>query len=59
MGAFLLMAIFDAEHGPSAGAALAVVIIGFSWSLAFLLISSVVAMSITHHFLRSTLRDLT
>jgi len=57
--AFLLMAIFDAEHGPAGGTALAVVIIGFSWHLVFLLMGSVIAMSLAHQLLRSRLRDLT
>jgi hypothetical protein len=57
--AFILMAVFDAEHGPAAGAALAVVIIGFSWNLVLLLMGSVIAMSIAHRLLRSRMRDLT
>ncbi len=57
--AFILMAVFDAEHGPAAGAALAVVLIGFSWNLVFLLMGSIIAMSVIHRVLRRWLRDLT
>lgn len=57
--AFLLMAVFDAEHGPAAGAALAVVLIGFSWNLVLLSMGSVIAMSAAHQLLRSRMRDLT
>ena len=56
--ALFLMAATDTEHGPAAGTVLAVVIGGFSWSLAALLGISVLVMVVAHQLLRSRLRDL-
>ena len=56
--ALFLMAATDTEHGPAAGTVLAVVIGGFSWSLAALLGTSVLVMVAAHQLLRSRLRDL-
>ena len=56
--ALFLMAATDTEHGPAAGTALAVVIGGFSWSLAALLGASVFVMVAAHWLLRKRLHDL-
>ena len=56
--ALFLMAATDTEHGPAAGTALAVVIGGFSWSLAALLGASVFVMVAAHWLLQKRLHDL-
>ncbi len=56
--ALFLMAATDTEHGPAAGTALAVVIGGFSWSLAALLGTSILVLAVAQRLLRPHLHDL-
>ena len=56
--ALFLMAATNTEHGPAASTALGVVVLGFEWSLALLLASSIVALVILHQLLRPWLRNL-
>ncbi len=53
-----MMAATDTEHGPAAGTALAVVIGGFSWSLAVLLGTSVIVLVAAWWLLQKYLHDL-
>ena len=53
-----MMAATDTEHGPAAGTALAVVIGGFSWSLAALLGASVFVLVGAWWLLQKRLHDL-
>ena len=53
-----LMAATDTEHGPAAGTALAVVVGGFSWSLAALLGASVFVLVAAWWLLQKHLHDL-
>lgn len=55
----LLMVILDAEHPPAAGTALGFAITGFSINAAIALGISIVILSMSHHFFKPYLRDLT
>ena len=54
-----IMVIADIEHPPAAGTALGVAIEGSSTSLTIAFITSVIVLSLVHHFLKPFLRDLT
>ncbi len=53
-----LMVATDTEHPPASGTALGVAIGGFSPRVAIAVITSTVALSLIHHFFRSSLKDL-
>jgi CBS-domain-containing membrane protein len=54
-----IMVIIDTEHPPAAGTALGVAITGFSLNVTLTVISSVVILSLVHHFFKRYLKDLT
>ena len=54
-----LMVVADTEHPPASGTALGVAVEGYSMSLMFAILTSVVVLSLIHRFLRPFLRDLT
>jgi len=53
-----VMVVTDTEHPPASGTALGVAITAFSWSVAFTILTSVVLLSLVHHFCRKSIRDL-
>ena len=53
-----IMVIIDTEHPPAAATALGVAITGFSLSASIAVITSVIVLSLAHHFLKPFLRDL-
>lgn len=53
-----IMIATSTEHPPASGTALGVAIAGFSLSAAFAVMTSVVILSLIHHFLRPFLKDL-
>jgi hypothetical protein len=53
------MVVIDTEHPPSSGVALGVAINGFSLDVTISIITSVVVLTITHHFFKRYLHDLT
>jgi CBS-domain-containing membrane protein len=53
-----IMVIIDTEHAPASGTALGVAITGFSLSALIGLLSSVIVLSLVHHFFKPCLRDL-
>jgi CBS-domain-containing membrane protein len=57
--ALCLMVALDAEHPPAGGTALGVVISGFSLSVMIAVLTSSVALSVAHRFLKRYLQDLT
>lgn len=57
--AIFAMVSLDFEHPPAAGTALGVAITGFSPSVIIAVLTSVIIMSLAHHFARRYLRDLT
>lgn len=56
---FFTMVITDTEHPPAAGTALGVAIMGFSLKVAVAVITSVIILSLVHHFFKNYLKDLT
>jgi hypothetical protein len=52
------MVIIDTEHAPASGTALGVAITGFSLTALIGLLSSVIVLSLVHHFFKPCLRDL-
>ena len=52
------MVVIDTERPPAAATALGVAITGFSLSAAIAVITSVIVLSLAHHFLKPFLRDL-
>jgi len=55
----LAMVITDTEHPPAAGTALGVAIKGFSLNIAIAVVTSVIILSLAHHFFKPYLKDLT
>ena len=55
----LIMVVADTEHPPASGTALGVAVEGTSISLTIAIITSVIILSLAHHFLKPFLRDLT
>jgi len=53
-----LMVAFDFEHPPAAGTALGTAITGFSPDVIIALLTSVLILSLAHHFSKRFLRDL-
>jgi len=53
-----VMVVTDTEHPPASGTALGFVITGFDLKAAIALITSVVILSLAHHFFKPYLRDL-
>ena len=54
----LFMVALDFEHPPAGGTALGVALTGFSPDILIAILTSVVVLSLAHHFLRRFLRDL-
>lgn len=54
-----IMVVIDTEHAPASGTALGVAISGFSMSALIGLLTSVLVLSLVHHFFKPYLRDLT
>ncbi len=54
-----IMVVIDTEHAPASGTALGVTMAGFSVMVAVAIVTSVMALSIIHHFFKKNLRDLT
>lgn len=54
-----IMVITDTEHPPASGTALGVAITGFSLSVTVAVITSVVILSLVHHYFKRYLKDLT
>lgn len=54
-----VMVATDTEHPPAAGTALGIVIRGFSFNVTIAVITSVIILSLVHHFLKPILKDLT
>ena len=54
-----IMVVIETEHAPAAGTALGVTMIGFSTALAIAIVTSIVVLSVIHHFFKRYLRDLT
>jgi CBS-domain-containing membrane protein len=54
-----IMVVIDTEHPPASGVALGVAINGFSLNVVISIIASVVVLTVTHHFFKRCLRDLT
>ena len=52
------MVSLDFEHSPAGGTTLGVALTGFSTDILIALLTSVVILSLAHHFLRGFLRDL-
>lgn len=57
--AVFLMVALDAEHPPAGGTALGVAITGFSVSVMVAVLTSSIALSLAHRFLKKYLKDLT
>jgi len=57
--AVFLMVALDAEHPPAGGTALGVAITGFSISVMVAVLTSSIALSLAHRFLKKYLKDLT
>ena len=57
--ALCLMVALDAEHPPAGGTALGVAITGFSPSVMVAVVTSSIALSLAHRFLKRYLQDLT
>lgn len=55
----LIMIVTGTEHPPASGTALGVAIAGFSLSATIAVITSVIILSLAHHFLMPFLKDLT
>ncbi len=53
-----VMVVTDTEHPPASGTALGFVITGFDLNAAIALITSVIILSLAHHFFKPYLRDL-
>ena len=56
--AIFLMVTLDFEHPPAGGTALGIALTGFSWEIFIALLTSVVVLSLAHHFSKRFLRDL-
>lgn len=54
-----IMVVTDTEHPPASGTALGIAISGFSLEVGITIIASAVILSLSHHFLKPYLRDLT
>lgn len=54
----LIMVTIDMEHPPAAATALGIAITGFSHDAAVAVVTSVVLLSLAHHFLRPFFKDL-
>ena len=54
-----IMVVIDTEHPPASGVALGVAINGFSLNVVISIVASVVVLTVTHHFFKRYLRDLT
>jgi CBS-domain-containing membrane protein len=54
-----LMVALDFEHPPASGTALGVAITGFSINVMIAIITSVLILSLAHHFSKRFLKDLT
>lgn len=54
-----IMVVSDTEHPPASGVALGVAINGFSLDVTISIVISVAVLTVTHHFFRNYLRDLT
>jgi CBS-domain-containing membrane protein len=54
-----IMVVADVEHPPASGTALGVAVEGYSASLMIAVVTSVIVLSLAHHFLKPFLRDLT
>lgn len=57
--AIFVMVVIDTEHPPAAGTALGTAIAGFSLNVAIAVIVSAILLSLAHHFLKRSLKDLT
>ncbi len=57
--ALYLMVVLDAEHPPAGGTALGVAITGFSFQVMIAILTSSIALSLAHRFLKRYLKDLT
>ena len=53
-----VMVVTDTEHPPASGTALGFAITGFDLNAAIALITSVIILSLVHHFFKPYLRDL-
>jgi len=53
-----VMVVIDTEHPPASGTALGFAITGFDLNAAIALITSVIILSLVHHFFKPYLRDL-
>lgn len=55
----IIMVVTDTEYPPASGAALGIVMRGFSLSVTIAVITSVTIISLAHYFLKPFLKDLT
>lgn len=54
-----IMVVIDTEHPPASGTALGVAMSGFSLKVTIAVITSVIILSLAHHFFKRHLKDLT
>lgn len=53
-----IMVVIDTEHPPASGLALGMAISGFSWSVGIVVVTTIVVLSLVHHFFKSMIHDL-
>ncbi len=57
LSTFLMVAL-DFEHPPGSGTALGIAIGGFSFKVLIAILTSVIILSLAHHYLKKYLKDL-